>query len=146
MSDLTFSLEAVMAAFLFLLLLFLGGFGALVWMALESDEDGGKRSRERDLTSGFDYRLEEAEFEGGAGFVVRRCRDGQRLRWEGLPASDGIEAFPVAGTSYREDDINYGEFLPGRRLTLVPEPDNPHDANAVGVWDARQRIQAGYVS
>ena len=27
----------------------------------------------------------------------------------------------------------------------MPEPDNEHDPNAVGVWDAERRVQAGYV-
>jgi hypothetical protein len=27
----------------------------------------------------------------------------------------------------------------------VPEPENEHDPNAVGVWDAEQRLQGGYV-
>jgi hypothetical protein len=36
-------------------------------------------------------------------------------------------------------------FAPGRRLALVREPDNPHDPNAVAVWDADRRVQGGYV-
>ena len=30
-------------------------------------------------------------------------------------------------------------------LKLVPEPDNPHDPDAVGVWDAAGEHQAGYL-
>jgi hypothetical protein len=51
----------------------------------------------------------------------------------------------VAGASYRLDALQDDAFSPGRPLTLVPEPDNPHDANAVGIWDAERRLQAGYV-
>ena len=36
-------------------------------------------------------------------------------------------------------------FAPGRRLALVREPENEHDPNAVAVWDAERRLQAGYV-
>ena len=36
-------------------------------------------------------------------------------------------------------------FAPGKRLALVPEPDHEHDPNAVGVWDAERRVQAGYL-
>ncbi len=36
-------------------------------------------------------------------------------------------------------------FAPGHRLALVREPDNEHDPNAVAVWDAERRLQAGYV-
>jgi len=27
----------------------------------------------------------------------------------------------------------------------VPEPDNEHDPNAVGIWDEERRVQGGYV-
>jgi len=27
----------------------------------------------------------------------------------------------------------------------VPEPDNEHDPNAIGVWDEARRVHAGYV-
>ncbi len=51
----------------------------------------------------------------------------------------------LAGVSYRLDAVQDDAFAPGKRLTLVPEPDNEHDANAIGVWDANRRLQAGYV-
>jgi HIRAN domain len=51
----------------------------------------------------------------------------------------------VAGASYRLDALQDGGFAPGRRLALVPEPDNEHDPRAVGVWDEGRRLQAGYV-
>jgi hypothetical protein len=27
----------------------------------------------------------------------------------------------------------------------VPEPENEHDPNAIAIWDAERRLQAGYV-
>jgi hypothetical protein len=36
-------------------------------------------------------------------------------------------------------------FSPGRRLALVPEPENEHDPNAIGIWDEARRVQIGYV-
>lgn len=27
----------------------------------------------------------------------------------------------------------------------MPEPDNEHDPNAIGIWDEQKRVQAGYV-
>jgi hypothetical protein len=51
----------------------------------------------------------------------------------------------LAGSSYRIDALQDEAFAPGRRLALVPEPENEHDPNAVGVWDADRRVQAGYV-
>ena len=51
----------------------------------------------------------------------------------------------LAGSSYRLDPLQDEAFAPGRRLALVPEPENEHDPNAVGIWDAERRLQAGYV-
>jgi hypothetical protein len=51
----------------------------------------------------------------------------------------------LAGASYRPDALQDDGFSPGRRLALVPEPDNEHDPNAVGVWDEGRRLQGGYV-
>ena len=36
-------------------------------------------------------------------------------------------------------------FDPGERLTLVREPENEHDPNAIAVWNAERTLQAGYV-
>ena len=52
---------------------------------------------------------------------------------------------PVAGASYRMDALQDDAFTPGRRLALVPEPDNEHDPNAVAIWNADRTLQAGYV-
>ncbi len=51
----------------------------------------------------------------------------------------------LAGVSYRLDAVQDDAFAPGKRLALVPEPENEHDPNAIGVWDADSRLQAGYV-
>ncbi|MGH2970764.1 MAG: HIRAN domain-containing protein, partial [Gaiellaceae bacterium] len=51
----------------------------------------------------------------------------------------------VAGVSHRSDAVQDDAFAPGRRLALVPEPDNEHDPDAVAVWDAECRVQVGYV-
>ena len=51
----------------------------------------------------------------------------------------------LAGSSYRLDALQDEGFAPGRRLALVPEPDNAHDPNAVAVWDEGRRLQGGYV-
>lgn len=51
----------------------------------------------------------------------------------------------LAGGSYRLDALRDEAFAPGRRLALVPEPENEHDPDAVAVWDAERRLQAGYV-
>ena len=56
-----------------------------------------------------------------------------------------IRVIKLAGVSYRLDTVQDDAFAPGRRLALVPEPDNEHDPNAIAVWDADRRLQAGYV-
>jgi hypothetical protein len=77
----------------------------------------------------------------GAGFRLRDAASGELVR-----ASDPrVRVIPVAGVSYRLDALQADAFAPGRPLALVPEPDNEHDPNAIGVWDAARRIQAGYV-
>ena len=56
-----------------------------------------------------------------------------------------LRVVKLAGASYRPDALQDSGFAPGRRLALVPEPGNPHDPGAVGVWDEARRLQAGYV-
>ena len=56
-----------------------------------------------------------------------------------------IRVVAVAGVSFRPEAVADGSFDPGQRLSLVPEPDNEHDRNAVGVWNADRSLQAGYV-
>ena len=51
----------------------------------------------------------------------------------------------VAGVSFRPVAVTDSSFDPGARLALVPEPENEHDPNAVAVFDAERRQQAGYV-
>ena len=81
---------------------------------------------------------------------LERTRDGYRLRdaatEEVVRYEDPrVRVIKLAGVSYRLDALQDEGFAPGRRLALVPEPDNEHDPNAIGVWDADRRVQAGYV-
>jgi hypothetical protein len=77
----------------------------------------------------------------GAGFRLRDAATGELVRGE----DPRIRVIKVAGVSYRLDALQDNAFAPGRRLALVPEPDNEHDPNAIGVWDGDRRLQAGYV-
>lgn len=63
------------------------------------------------------------------------------MRWD----DPRVRVVPLAGASYRADALQDDAFAPGRRLALVREPENEHDPNAVAVWDAERRLQAGYV-
>jgi HIRAN domain-containing protein len=81
---------------------------------------------------------------------LERAGSGYRLRdaaTERVVREDDprIHVIPVAGVSYRMDDVQAEGFAPGRPLALVPEPDNEHDPNAVGVWNEARSLQAGYV-
>jgi HIRAN domain-containing protein len=77
----------------------------------------------------------------GDGFRLRDAATDELVRSE----DPRIRVIRVAGVSYRLDALQQDSFAPGSRLALVHEPDNEHDPNAIGVWDADQRIQAGYV-
>lgn len=77
----------------------------------------------------------------GRGYRLRDAATGELVRWE----DPRVRVLPVAGVSFRGDAAEDASFDPGRRLALVPEPDNSHDPNAVGVWNEQRTLQAGYV-
>jgi hypothetical protein len=63
------------------------------------------------------------------------------VRWE----DERVRVVPVAGVSFRTEDVRDSSFDPGSRLSLVAEPGNEHDPNAVAVWNEERTLQAGYV-
>jgi hypothetical protein len=63
------------------------------------------------------------------------------VTWE----DERIRVVPVAGVSFRVDDVRDRSFDPGARLALVPEPENEHDPNAIAIWNEERTLQAGYV-
>ena len=72
---------------------------------------------------------------------LRDAATGELVHWE----DPRIRVVPVAGVSFRPESVSDPSFDPGRRLALIPEPDNPHDANAIGIWNEDRTLQAGYV-
>jgi hypothetical protein len=76
-----------------------------------------------------------------SGVRLRDAATGEPVAWE----DPRIRVVPVAGVSYRPDALPDASFDPGRRLELVPEPDNPHDPHAVGIWNEQRSLQLGYV-
>jgi hypothetical protein len=78
---------------------------------------------------------------GGRGFFLRDAATGERVRWE----DERIRVVPVAGVTFRPGNVEDASFDPGRRLALVPEPENEHDPNALAIWNAERTLQAGYV-
>jgi hypothetical protein len=80
------------------------------------------------------------------GWVFRDPETGTAIPY----GDDGVEVagavvVRAAGVSYREDALQEDAFRPGQPLELTPEPWNPHDRNAVAIWDAAHRHQVGYV-
>jgi hypothetical protein len=81
---------------------------------------------------------------------LERAHDGYRLRdaatHEFVRFDDPrIRVVKAAGASYRLDELQDDAFSAGSRVTLVPEPDNAHDPNAIAIWDEERRVQVGYV-
>ena len=76
-----------------------------------------------------------------SGYRLRDAETGEVVRWE----DPRILVVPVAGVSFRPESLDDPSFEPGRAVSLVPEPDNPHDSNAVGVWNEERTLQLGYV-
>jgi len=78
---------------------------------------------------------------GERGYFLRDAASGEAVRWE----DERIRVVPVAGVTFRPGNVDDASFDPGQRLALVPEPENPHDPNAVAVWNEERTLQAGYV-
>ena len=78
---------------------------------------------------------------GERGYHLRDAGSGEAVRWE----DPRLRVVPVAGVSYRPEALDDPSFEPGRRLALVPEPDNEHDPNAVAIWNEERTLQLGYV-
>ena len=77
----------------------------------------------------------------GAGYNLRDAATGEVVGWK----DSRIRVIAVAGVSFRPEAVADGSFDPGERLALVPEPDNEHDPNAIGIWNEERTLQAGYV-
>jgi hypothetical protein len=76
-----------------------------------------------------------------SGYYLRDAATGEPVRWE----DERLRVVPVTGVSFRPEALDDPGFEPGRRLALVPEPDNEHDPNAVAIWNEDRTVQAGYV-
>jgi hypothetical protein len=78
---------------------------------------------------------------GPSGYYLRDAATGEPVRWE----DPRLRVVHVAGVSYRAEALPDPSFDPGRRLALVPEPENEHDPHAVGIWNEERTVQLGYV-
>src|SRR5438094_987295 len=95
----------------------------------------------RDASLSSDPRLRIWLQRSAAGFRLRDAATERFLRDD----DPRIRVVKVAGVSYRMDALQDDAFAPGRRLVLVPEPENEHDPNAIAVWDEARRVQVGYL-
>jgi hypothetical protein len=59
-------------------------------------------------------------------------------------AAEGLLVANVAGAVHRPDALASDGAAPGRRLRLRPEPENPHDPDAVAVL-TEEGLTLGYV-
>jgi HIRAN domain len=78
---------------------------------------------------------------GPSGYYLRDAASGEPVRWE----DPRLRVLPVAGVTFRPGNAEDTSFDPGRRLALVPAPENEHDPNAIGIWNEQRTLQAGYV-
>jgi len=92
-------------------------------------------------SSGSEPRLRIWLERGASGYWLRDAATGDAMKWD----DPRVRVVKLAGASYRAGALQDDGFGPGRRLALVPEPGNEHDPNAIAVWDAERRLQAGYV-
>ena len=76
-----------------------------------------------------------------SGYRLRDAATGEVVHWE----DPRILVVAAAGVSFRPEALDDPSFDPGRPLALVPEPDNEHDPNAVGIWNEEQTLQVGYM-
>ena len=54
-----------------------------------------------------------------------------------------ISTFHIAGFQHHDGALVLGKLKPGKRLKLVPEPDNPHDPDAIELRYKKAKL--GYV-
>jgi hypothetical protein len=94
-----------------------------------------------DASSSSEPRLRIWLERGESGFWLRDAATGEAMKWD----DPRVRVVKLAGASYRGHELQDDAFAPGRRLALVREPENEHDPNAVAVFDAERRLQAGYV-
>ncbi len=78
---------------------------------------------------------------GASGFHLRDASTDEPVRW----SDPRVRVIHVAGVSFRGDALPDASFDPGRRLVLVPEPENEHDPNAMSIWNEERTLQVGYV-
>lgn len=57
----------------------------------------------------------------------------------------GCRLCKVAGVTHHDEAVQDERFAAGSVVVLAPDPENPVDDRAVGVWEATGELQAGFV-
>ena len=92
------------------------------------------------------YTSRRGEAVGGFGFVdvaegLAPRRFQKRLQLGSLAGT----VVRVAGAAHHGEALQSDAFAPGAEVTLLAEPQNPHDPNAISVWDAECATKLGYL-
>jgi hypothetical protein len=74
-----------------------------------------------------------------------RDDEGDTVHGAGFDPPPESTVVKVAGVSFRSDALQSPTVAPLHRLAFVPEPSNPADPCAVGVWDEARVVHIGYV-
>lgn len=83
----------------------------------------------------------------GQGYIIVRNRDGHVFRWRTPEDSEGLLALGVAGELDHKENLQSADFDPGRRLSLVREPDSHHDedGHVTAITNADETMKVGHV-
>lgn len=95
-----------------------------------------------------DYRLAYRDSgHYGRGYILIRNADGRVFRWRTPPGGEGLLTLGVAGELDHKEALQSDAFAPGRRLSLVREPDSPHDpeGHATVIMSGDRALEVGHV-
>jgi hypothetical protein len=87
----------------------------------------------------------DGEVLNGAGFVLRDQDDLAVSYDDSRLGQQGLLITKVAGISYRAEAAQDPAFAAGKALAVVRDAGNPHDPNAVAIWDGGRRKHVGFV-
>ena len=94
-----------------------------------------------------DWNMESVDGEilNGTGYLLRDQHDLAVSYDDFRLGKQGVLITKVAGISYRPKAAQDEAFAPGNIVLLLRDAENPHDQNAVGIWDAKLATQVGFI-
>jgi len=104
-----------------------------------------------------DYVIKRRDWTGEGGIQARgydvyhrgdsRSLFSNNMRPQGQTWRSTLFLIKLAGVSFRPDVLQKPQFSLGSRVTLIPDPNNPHSrtGKAVAIWDADRNFHIGYV-